>query len=239
MKWSRLVPLAWRESRFARRRLFCSCPQFVGRRAGGHPVLCGESGRGVGTRPTPLGEPGAACSRSGSAPSPHRDAEAGCPRRADEQLCVHGTRAAYRRDAAGAGARRGGAVSLYGTIETRPAGLWSGWAAGRNALVDPGLLVALGAPGRYAGPGRRTLSDCGDAGAGAGRRGCGDGVCSARVHPRPLLAETPAPVRRRVEREAFLRIPTPRRPGVWSARKRRDYGRSGCAPAPRKSSSGS
>ena len=102
-----------------------------------------------------------------------------------------------------------GGFPFYGTIETRPAGLWRGWTGQRNALVDPGLLVALGArvgDTLALGEGRFRI-------AGTLEKVPGDVGISTVFAPRVFIPARYLPETglmgfgSRVEREAFLRLP--------------------------------
>ena len=102
-----------------------------------------------------------------------------------------------------------GGFPFYGTIETRPAGLWRRWTADRNALVDPGLLVALGArvgDTLALGEGRFRI-------AGTLEKVPGDVGISTVFAPRVFIPARFLPETglmgfgSRVEREAFLRLP--------------------------------
>lgn len=100
---------------------------------------------------------------------------------------------------------------FYGTIETEPAGQWSSLHDGRNAVVDPALLVALGAEigdeieigearFRVAGELRRLPGDIEIASSFAPRVF----IPAARLDETELLG-----FGARVTYEAFLRVPAP------------------------------
>lgn len=152
MKWRSLAALAWRESRFARRRLFLFLSSIT---LGVAALVATESfaeklAEGVRDQARVLlgadvtlfsREP----FRAGTTALLDSMRAAGAPTATLTSflsMALHpatgGTRLAQVRAV-------DGPYPLYGQIETRPAGAWARLRGGRNVLVDPALLVALGA----------------------------------------------------------------------------------------------
>jgi hypothetical protein len=71
---------------------------------------------------------------------------------------------------------------FYGRPDAHPAHAWAALTEGRRVLVEPGLLLALGAGRGHAGPGRRGVRDRRDRGAGRVGGGRGVGLRAPRPH---------------------------------------------------------
>lgn len=147
-----LLALAWRESRFARRRLLLflsSISLGVGALVATQSFAANLS---QGVREQSRALLGADASVSSNRPFPPRTAalldslgRAGVP-------VVRQTSFNSMARSAASGAARLASVRavepgypFYGEIETAPAGRWGELARGRNAVADPSLLTALGA----------------------------------------------------------------------------------------------
>lgn len=148
----RLAALAWRESRFARRRLFL----FLSSISLGVAALVATqsfaAGMAAGVRDQARELLGADVALDARQPfGPRTEAlldsleRSGVPTARVTSFAsmallprTGGTRLAQVRAVEGP-------FPFYGRIETEPAGRWESLREGRNALVDPALLVALGA----------------------------------------------------------------------------------------------
>lgn len=218
MRWRALLALAWRESRFARRRLFL----FLSAISLGVAALVATqsfaSGMAAGVREQARVLLGADAVLSSQQPfGPEAEALLDS---------LRGTGADVARVTSlpsMALAPRSGGTRLvqvraveegfpfYGIIETAPAGLWKRLNEGRNALVDPALLIALDA----AVGDTLALGEARFRILGVLERVPGDVEIAAAFAPRVyiparFLGETGL-VRfgSLVEREAFLRLPAP------------------------------
>jgi putative ABC transport system permease protein len=216
MQWQTLLALAWRESRFARRRLFL----FLSAISLGVAALVATqsfaSGMSAGIRDqarTLLGADAAV--RSRQAFGPRTAALLDSLRAAGVPVARVTSFASMALVPRTAGTRLvqvravEGGFPFYGTIETAPAGQWDRLDHDRNALVDPALLVALDAQvgdTLALGEGRFRIS-------GTLERVPGEMDVSAafapRVFiPRRFLEETGlVQFGSRVEHEAFLQLP--------------------------------
>jgi putative ABC transport system permease protein len=146
-----LLALAWRESRFARRRLLL----FLSAISLGVAALVATqsfaANLAAGVRDQAKSLLGADASLSSSRPfGPRTEALIRGLPRAGIPVSRVTTFASMALAPATGGARLAqvraveGGFPYYGEIETRPAGQWARLKSGREAVVDPGLLTALG-----------------------------------------------------------------------------------------------
>lgn len=225
-----LLRLAWRESRFARRRLFLflsaislgvaalvavqgfAADMSAGVRAEARALLGADlvvsSNEPFGDRTTALVDSlrgaGAGVARRTSFPSmallPRTDATRLVQVRAPEP-----------------------GYPFYGRVETRPSGAWSRLHGGRNAIVDPALLTALGAVvGDSLALGERRYEIVAVL-----ERVPGDTEIESAFAPRVFIPAAGLEATgllgfgSRIEREAFVRLPDP----ASAERVERKYGR--------------
>ncbi len=150
MRVRQLLGLAWRESRFARRRLFLFLSAISLGVAALVAVQGFASGMSRGVREEARALLGADVELSSRQPFGPRTAALLDSLRGDGVPTARVTSFASMALAPASGASRLVQVRaaepgfpFYGTIETAPAGRWDALQAGRNALVDPTLLDGL------------------------------------------------------------------------------------------------
>ncbi len=219
MKPRELALLAWRESRFARRRLFL----FLSSISLGVAALVATQSFAAnladGVREQARGLLGADVALRGTEPFGARTEALLDSLRASGAAVARTTSFASMASAASSGATRLAQVRaveqeypFYGEITTLPAGAWSGLHGGRNALADAALLLAVGARVgdtlavgdtrfRVIGTLQRVPGDFGVATTFAPRL-----YVPARYLPETGLLQTGS----RIEYEAFVRLQNPK-----------------------------
>ena len=213
-----LAALAWRESRFARRRLFL----FLSSISLGVAALVATqsfaANMAAGVRDQARELLGADVALSSNRPfGPHTEAllkgaaARGTPVARTTSFAsmavaprTRGTRLAQVRAVEGP-------FPFYGTIRTEPAGGWGELRRGRNTLVDPALLVALGARvGDSVQLGQARFRIVGTLRSVPGESGISTAFAPRLYVPARHLAETGLlRFGSRVEYEAYLHLPRP------------------------------